>query len=107
MACVAEMDVLVREATTVGGIANLIGAAAIVRFLPGATVLDKLLAVLLVLSTRRFKQPNPLFETLVKQVVDRLLSSLADQRGNLVAAASVFVLYNAVCILVVEAGAHG
>jgi hypothetical protein len=102
-----KMDVLLREATTVGGIANLIGAAAIVRFFPGATALDKLLAVLLVLSTRRVARPSPLFETMVKQVIDRLLSSLADQRGSLVAAASMFIVYNAVCILLVEAGASG
>ncbi|MGC1166734.1 MAG: hypothetical protein WA862_11565 [Solirubrobacterales bacterium] len=99
-----QMDVLLREATTVGGIANLIGAAAIVRFFPGATALDKLLAVLLVLSTRGATRPNPLFEAVVKQVIDRLLSSLADQRGSLIPVVSVFIVYNVVCILLVGAG---
>jgi hypothetical protein len=98
------MNALVREVTTVGGITNLIGAAALARYFPGATALDKLLAVVLVLSTRDKEEPPQLFESLVKQAVNRLLTPLPEQRNALAVALASFVVYNGICILFVGSG---
>ncbi len=102
--CNCMTDLFTREVATVPGLINLMGAAGIARFQPGVSVLDKILAVLLVILSMLAGRSNRFFQQQVEYVTERLLPASQESRGSRTEIVVFFIAYNAICIWLLSLG---